>query len=87
MIHPLSSEEEIKNAILSKKIAGVGCDVYSSEPMSKTHPFQELLNKENVILTPHMAWASFESRRRCLSEVYKNIVEFFNGSICNRVDL
>lgn len=73
------NEEDVTNAILENKIGGIGCDVFTVEPLPKSHPFNEILNKENVILTPHMAWGSFESRTRCFNTVVSNIVAFING--------
>ena len=42
---------------------------------------------DNVCLTPHMAWAAYEARCRCLSETEKNIISFLSGGDRNRVDL
>lgn len=78
-------EEAVANAILEKKIGGMGCDVFSVEPFCESHPFSKLLGLENVILTPHMAWGSFESRTRCFSTVVSNIDAFLNGKEQNLI--
>ncbi len=78
-------EEAVANAILENKIGGMGCDVFSVEPFSDSHPFNKLLDLENVLLTPHMAWGSFESRTRCFSTVVSNIDAFLNGKEQNLV--
>ncbi len=72
-------ENACAEAIISGKIAGLGCDVFSCEPLPKNHPFNKILNYDNVLLTPHMAWGSFESRTRCFSTVVSNIDAFLNG--------
>ncbi len=83
----VTDEEAIAKAIKDKRIGAFGCDVYSVEPFSKTHPFNEIMGYNNVCLTPHMAWGSFESRNRCMDEIAKNIRAFFAGEKRNRVDI
>lgn len=72
-------EGAVANAILDGTIGGMACDVFSVEPLPKKHPFNKILDKENVILTPHMAWGSFESRTRCFNTVLSNIEAFLEG--------
>ena len=83
----VTDENSIAKAIKGGKISGFGCDVYSCEPFSKEHPFYEIKEYDNVILTPHMAWGSYEARVRLCNEVKQNIVSFFAGEIRNRIDL
>ena len=83
----VTDEEAIANAVKSGKIGGLGCDVYSVEPFSKEHPFYEIKDYDNVLLTPHMAWGSLDARMRLLNEVKENIKAYFDGEIRNRVDL
>lgn len=80
-------EAAVADAILGGRLGGFGCDVYTTEPFGKSHPYTALLGASNVILTPHMAWGSFEARTRCLKEICQNITSFYNGKIRNRVDL
>ncbi len=82
----VTDEDALASAIVDGKIGGFGCDVYSSEPFGKEHPFYAIKDYPNVILTPHMAWGSFEARVRLCDEVKKNILAFFAGDIRNRVD-
>lgn len=79
------NEVAIANAILENKIGGLGCDVYSVEPLQENHPFSRILSKENVCLTPHMAWGAFETRTRCFNTVASNIEAFQNGKEQNIV--
>ena len=83
----VTDEGAIAEAIKNGKLAGFGCDVYSVEPFGSEHPFYEIKEFDNVILTPHMAWGSYEARVRLCNEVKENIVAYFNGEIRNRIDL
>ena len=79
-------EAAVAEAVKSGGIAAFGCDVYSREPFGADHPYSEIMNLDNVILTPHSAWASFEARTRCVEIISKNIASFINGNRLNRVD-
>ncbi len=78
-------EEALCDAILEGKIGGIGVDVYTTEPFSKDHPYNKIMNMDNVLLTPHIAWGAYEARMRCLSEIKKNIESFFSGEERNRI--
>lgn len=80
-------ETELVKAIQEEKIGGLGIDVYSTEPMTQDSPYTQITDRNNVIFTPHMAWAAYESRVRCMEEIVKNIYSFFEGELCNRVDI
>ena len=54
-------------------------DVLETEPMRADHPLLRIKNKENLILTPHVAWASFEARQRLVAMIVENIKEFLKG--------
>ena len=54
-------------------------DVLETEPMRADHPLLNIKNKENLILTPHVAWASFEARERLVARIAENIKEFLKG--------
>ena len=82
----VTDERAVAEAVKSGKISGFACDVYSVEPFSKEHPFYEIMDRDNVLLTPHMAWGSINARIRLLDEVKENIVAYFKGEIRNRVD-
>ncbi len=79
-------ESAIVQAIRSRRLGGIGCDVYSTEPFPKNHPFTQILGRDNVCLTPHMAWGAYEARVRCLDEICQNITAFFSGEKRNRVE-
>ncbi len=79
-------EEAIANAIINKRIGAFGCDVYSTEPFDVNHPYSKIMNNENVLLTPHVAWGAYEARVRCVQTIAKNIKSFLNNERLNRVD-
>lgn len=79
-------ETAVAQALKTGAIGALGCDVFSTEPFPKDHPFQEILHLPNLCLTPHMAWGSYESRIRCMEEIKKNILAFQSGEKRNRVE-
>ena len=82
----VTDEEALARAIEEDRIGGLGVDVYSVEPFKKEHPFTRILDRDNVCLTPHMAWGSIESRNRCIARVAENIAAFYRGESLNRVE-
>lgn len=73
-------EEAVTKAVEEGKIGGLGVDVYTVEPMQKDSPYQRILNYDNVIFTPHMAWGAYEARQRCIYEMAENIKSFLKGN-------
>ncbi len=69
----------VADAVMSGRIGAFGTDVYSVEPFGEAHPMYKLLGCENVCMTPHMAWGSYEARNRCVNEMLKNIKSFQDG--------
>lgn len=81
----VTDEEALASAIETGHLGGLGIDVFTVEPFGKDHPFTRILDRENVLLTPHMAWGSFEARTRCLATVAENITRFFKGEAQNKI--
>lgn len=81
----VTDEAALADAIESGHLGGLGVDVYSKEPFGTDHPFSRILGRENVCLTPHMAWGSSESRARCVETMAENISHFFAGEAQNRI--
>ena len=54
------------------------------EPPAKDHPLLGT-GLNNLIITPHIAWASVESRQRLVDQLYENIQSFAKGGERNRV--
>ncbi len=69
-------EEDLARAIDEEIIAGAGMDVLANEPVKSDNLLLRIERSENLIITPHIAWASIESRNRLLDQIYKNIKEF-----------
>ncbi len=82
----VTDESAVARAMLEGRLGGLGCDVYSTEPMPKDHPYTPLIGHPRVILTPHMAWASYEARVRCIAEIAENILSFAANGRRSRVD-
>ena len=82
----VADEEALAQAIAEDRIGGLGVDVFSVEPFGKDHPYQKILNRDNVLLTPHTAWGAIETRERCLNIVADNIRVWRSGAKQNRVD-
>ena len=83
----VADEKALTRAFENGKLGGLGIDVYSEEPITAKSPYNRILDKKNVIFTPHMAWGAYEARRRCMDEIFKNIETFLMGGVRNRVDL
>lgn len=78
-------EKAVAKALLQKQLAGYASDVMEQEPPPHQHPFWNPKLKDKIILTPHVAWASRESRQRLLDESVKNIRSFLEGRKRNRI--
>lgn len=74
-------------ALAERKIAAAGLDVLEQEPISSENPLARLKDSNNLIITPHLAWASVEARTRCVAEVRKNIESFLRGEMRNVVNI
>ena len=81
----VADEGALAEAVKNGQIGGIGVDVFSKEPLDADNPLYEVRNYPNVILTPHIAWASSEARNLCLEETVKNIKSFLTGERYNRV--
>ena len=82
----VTDEAALAQALADGRIGGLGVDVYSTEPFPESHPFYALRERENICLTPHMAWGLIEARRRCLQEIILNMEAFLRGERRNRLD-
>ena len=71
-------EKALSWAIDNKNIL-VGLDVTKSEPIECENPLLKVKKKENLIITPHIAWGTKEARAKLLEGVVKNIEEFLKN--------
>lgn len=79
---PVVNEKAIRAALDSKKLAGYACDVLCNEPMSNDC---ELLGAKNCIITPHIAWAPLETRKRLQAIALNNLLCYLKGQAVNVV--
>lgn len=83
---PVVDTQALYDALIRDQIAAAGLDVLEKEPMSKDNPLAKIQDSTKLVITPHMSWASVESRTRLVEEVYKNIEAFLNGENRNVVN-
>ena len=79
----LINEEELAKALNQGRIAGAGLDVLAAEPPKLVNP---LLVAENCYISPHIAWATFDSRRRLMEIAADNLRYFLAGDAKNVVN-
>jgi len=65
--------EEAVAKIVDEKNISFGLDVLTREPMLENHVLSSVKNKENLYITPHIAWASVEARDTLIASVVENI--------------
>lgn len=79
---PIIKEDDLIEALRKGVIAGAALDVQDPEPPSLDNP---LFSMNNVILTPHIGWKTFESRQRLVGLLADNIKGFIGGKPINVV--
>ena len=79
----LIDEKALSEALDSGKVKGAAVDVISKEPMEDDNP---LCNAKNIIITPHIAWASWEARKRLMDIAVDNLRAFCEGKPQNVVN-
>jgi len=70
------NEPDLARALNENIIAGACLDVLSTEPIKTNNPLLKVIDREKILITPHMAWASMESRARLIEGVARNIEQF-----------
>lgn len=73
---PVVDGQALADALNRGQIAGAGLDVLCAEPPRADDP---LLHAKNCLITPHIAWAGFETRARLMSILKENFAAFFRG--------
>ena len=76
---PVVNTQDLYEALTTGKIMAAGLDVLEKEPMAHNNPLSQIQDRTKLIITPHMSWASVESRTRLIAEVAKNIQAFLDG--------
>ena len=80
----LINEGDLAEALKTRQLAGAALDVLASEPPPPGHP---LIGLSNCLLTPHIAWMSWEARHRLLTMTADNIRAALAGAPRNVVNL
>lgn len=83
---PVVDTQALYEALMEGQIAAAGLDVLEEEPISRDNPLNEIKDSTKLIITPHMSWASKESRERVVAEAGKNIEAFLDGKERNIVN-
>ena len=78
----LINEADLRDAMLSGKVYAAASDVTCKEPINADSP---LLGLDNMIITPHIAWAATEARQRLLSVAIDNVRQYLAGHVQNNV--
>ncbi len=76
------NEADVAEALKTGKLAGAGADVVSVEPIREDNP---LLTAPNMVITPHISWASTDSRAKLMQLVANNVEAYQKGSTINNV--
>lgn len=71
-------EEKIAQIIDEREIY-FATDVLEKEPIRADHPLLKVKNKDRLMITPHIAWASVEARKKLIELSAKNIEDFIKG--------
>ncbi len=80
----LVDEDALLYALKNRQIGGAALDVLEQEPPAVNHPLVNY-HADNLIITPHIAWASRQSRQKLVDEIAKNIVAYQQGQLRNIV--
>ena len=81
----LVNEEDAVAALDEGLIAGLGFDCLTSEPPREDHPFLAIMERPNVIVTPHVAWASEEAMQTLWDQLVGTLEAFHRGEPRNLV--
>ncbi|MBN1682991.1 D-glycerate dehydrogenase [Candidatus Bathyarchaeota archaeon] len=73
---PVVNEKALYDALVNKKIAGAAIDVFEQEPTPIDNP---LLKLDNIVVAPHIASSSYETREKMSEMVADNLITFFKG--------
>jgi glycerate dehydrogenase len=82
----LVDEEALETALNEGLISGAGIDVTMPEPPPADSPLMRIVRRSNVIVTPHIAWASDEAQQSLIDQLFDNIENFVKGQPTNLVE-
>ena len=78
---PIVDEQALADALNNGEIAAAGLDVLTQEPMTLDNPLRQIKDSSRLVITPHIAWASVETRARLMRIVAGQIKEFIETNI------
>ena len=78
-------EEDLEMALAEGMISGAGIDVTMPEPPPPDSVIMRIARRDNVIVTPHVAWASDEAQQTLVDQLFANIENFVAGHPSNLV--
>lgn len=81
----LVNEADMVQALDEGLISGIGFDVLTKEPPAPDQPLLKVMDRPNVIITPHVAWASLEAQTECWRQTVDHVNAFFAGQPRNLV--
>jgi glycerate dehydrogenase len=81
----LVNEADMVQALDEGLISGIGFDVLTKEPPAPDQPLLKVMDRPNVIITPHVAWASLEAQTECWRQTVDHVNAFFAGQPKNLV--
>ncbi len=73
---PIVVEQDLYEALENNTIMAAGLDVLCQEPMSPDNPLLKIKDSKKLFITPHIAWASVETRTKLMHIIYEQIKEF-----------
>ncbi len=76
---PIINESDLAKALNENLIAAAGLDVLSVEPMSPDTPLLTVQDKEKLLITPHIGWASLEARKSLMDIVLRQVDDFLSN--------
>ena len=78
-------EHAVVDALLAGQISGIGFDVLSSEPPVADNPLLSVQHRPDVLLTPHVGWASRQARQEVWRQTIEHVEAYVNGIHLNTV--
>ena len=75
---PIVNDADLVKALNEGVIAAAGLDVITTEPVAKDNPLLTIKDSNKLIVTPHVAWATYEARTRLMDEIYLNILSLIH---------
>jgi len=76
---PIVNDADLARVLKEGVISAAGLDVIGYEPIKADNPLLEIKDSDKLVITPHIAWATYEARTRLMHEIYLNIEARMKG--------